>query len=146
MVCKVCGPDDTAQNIHLTYLTEDGHKADITPCRRLMPGPLPDGSAIRLAPADLHMGVAEGIETAISASVLFGIPVWAAINSQNLSKWVPPTVAQHITVFGDHDESFTGHAASYTLAKRLTLQYKLKVDVKIPKILGQDWNDVLLSQ
>ena len=79
MVSKICGADDTAQNVHLTYLTEDGRKADVKPCRRIMSGPLPDGSAIRLGRADEHMGIAEGIETAIAASLMFDLPVWSAI-------------------------------------------------------------------
>jgi putative DNA primase/helicase len=145
MVSKICGPDDTAQNVHLTYLTEDGHKADVTPNRRIMSGPLPDGSAIRLAPEDSHIGIAEGIETAIAASVMFGIPVWAAVNAQNLAKWTPPTIAQRVTVFGDNDESFTGHAASYALAKKLILQRHLDVRVLIPPVVGQDWADVLAT-
>ena len=143
MVSKIVGSDDTAQNVHLTYITEDGQKADVNPTRRVMAGPLPDGSAIRLSPADIHMGIAEGIETAIAASVLFGIPVWAAINAQNLAKWTPPAIAQSVTVFGDHDESFTGHAAAYTLAKRLTLQHHVQVQVLMPPVVGQDWADVL---
>ena len=143
MVSKIVGPDDTAQNIHLTYLTEDGRKADVTPNRRIMSGPLPDGSAIRLAPADIHMGIAEGIETAIAASVLFRIPVWAAVNAQNLAKWIPPSITQSVTVFADNDASFTGHAAAYALAKRLTLQHEMDVRVLIPPVVGQDWADVL---
>ena len=143
MVSKICGSDDTAQNVHLTYLTDDGHKADVLPSRRIMSGPLPDGSAIRLAPADEHMGIAEGIETAIAASVMFKIPVWAAVNAQNLAKWKPPTITRSVTVFADNDESFTGHAASYTLAKRLTLQYGMNVQVLVPPVVGQDWADVL---
>ena len=145
MVSKIVGADDTAQNVHLTYITEDGQKADVNPVRRVMAGPLPDGSAIRLSPADIHMGIAEGIETAIAASVLFGIPVWAAINAQNLAKWTPPAIAQSITVFGDNDESFTGHAAAYTLAKRLTLQHHAQVQVLMPPVVGQDWADVLIQ-
>ena len=145
MVSKICGVDDTAQNVHLTYLTEDGYKADVTPNRRIMSGPLPDGSAIRLAPADNHMGIAEGIETAIAASVLFKMPVWAAVNAQNLAKWRPPTIARSVTVFADNDASFTGHAAAYALAKRLTLQHEMNVQVLVPPVVGQDWADVLVQ-
>lgn len=145
MVSKICGSDDTAQNVHLTYLTEDGRKADVTPCRRIMSGPLPDGSAIRLAPADEHMGIAEGIETSIAASVLFGIPVWSSINAQNMAKWKPPTITRSVTVFADNDENFTGHASAYTLAKRLTIQYEMNVQVRVPPVVGQDWADVLIQ-
>jgi putative DNA primase/helicase len=143
MVCKIVGPDDKAHNVHLTYINPDGTRAGVKPSKRVMAGRIPAGSAIRLAPAGSHMGVAEGIETAIAASVLHTIPVWSCINAGNLAKWEPPAIAKRITIFGDNDESFTGHAAAYTLARRLKLQFKLEVDVAIPETAGQDWADVL---
>ena len=145
MVSKIIGADNTAQNVHLTYLTDDGKKADVTPNRIVMSGPLPDGSAIRLAPAGVHMGIAEGIETAIAASVMFGIPVWSAVNAQNMAKWIPPEITERVTIFGDNDKSFTGHAASYLLAKNLTLRHHVSAQVMIPPVVGQDWADVLAT-
>ena len=143
MVCQIVGPDNRGHNVHLTYLDHNGFRAKIDTPKRIMSGRVPSGSAIRLAPADVHMGIAEGIETAIAASVMYGIPVWSAINAHNLAKWVPPSIVKHVTVFGDNDESFTGHAASYALARRLKLQHKLDVDIKIPETVGTDWADVL---
>jgi putative DNA primase/helicase len=143
MVCKIHGPDNMAHNVHLTYIDNHGNRAKVDVAKRIMSGQVPSGSAIRLAESDIHMGVAEGIETAIAASVMYGLPVWSALNAHNMAKWVPPAIAQRITVFGDNDLSFTGHAAAYALARRLRLQYKLQVEVLIPKIEGQDWADVL---
>jgi putative DNA primase/helicase len=71
--------------------------------------------------------------------------VWSAINAHNLAKWEPPPVTRSVIVFGDNDESFTGHAASYSLARRLKLQRKLDVTVMIPETVGQDWADVLVQ-
>jgi len=143
MVSKIVGPDDKAHNVHLTYLDNDGNRAKIEITKRIMSGQVPQGSSVRLAPADYHMGVAEGIETAIAASVIHRIPVWSALNAHNLAKWVPPAIAKRITIFGDNDASFTGHAAAYSLARRLRLQHKLEVEVLIPETVGQDWADVL---
>jgi putative DNA primase/helicase len=36
------------------------------------------------------LGIAEGIETALSASILFNVPVWAALTEGLLQEWVPP--------------------------------------------------------
>lgn len=141
MVAKVVSHADRAVNLHVTYLTDDGRKANVAPAKKVMPGKLPDGCAIRLSPAAPVMGVAEGIETAISASLMFDIPVWACVNGTLLAKWVPPDVAEQIVVFGDNDESFTGQARAYTLANRLTVQYKRHVTVMIPPVSGMDWND-----
>ena len=142
MVCKI---DDhagsRAVNLHLTFLTLDGRKASINPAKRVMRGSLPDGCAIRLGPTKARMGVAEGIETAISAALMFDMPVWACVNGTLLSKWIPPQEAEQITVFGDHDANFTGQAKAYHLANRLEVQFKRRVEVKIPPEVGCDWND-----
>jgi putative DNA primase/helicase len=109
--------------------------------RRLMPGRLPDNVAIRLCPlAGSAMGIAEGIETALSAETLFTIPVWAAISAQLLKKWRPPAGIQKVVIFGDNDENFTGQEAAYSLAR--VLKNDVEVEVKIPSIPGWDWNDV----
>src|SRR5947199_194195 len=97
--CPMCGGKDRFRfddwdgkgvNIHRTYI-ENG-KAVL---RKLMPGKLPDNVAIRLfgfrdnsfLGAGLGtLGIAEGIETALSASALFDIPVWSAISAPLLKK------------------------------------------------------------
>ena len=84
-----------------------------------------------------------GIETAIAASVIFDMPVWAATNSTMLAKWKPPAIAKKIVIFGDNDASFTGQHKAYELANRLAVRAKLDVDVSIPPDVGQDWADVL---
>jgi putative DNA primase/helicase len=132
-----------AVNLHLTILTQDGRKADLEVNKRVMKGKLPDGCAIRLGPEKAVMGVAEGIETAISAAIMFDMPVWACINGTLLSKWIPPSRAEQITVFGDNDANFTGQSKAYHLANRLEVQYKRRVTVSIPPVAGQDWNDHL---
>jgi putative DNA primase/helicase len=124
-------------------LTQDGHKADLEISKRVMKGKLPDGCAIRLAPEKAVMGVAEGIETAISAAIMFDMPVWACINGTLLSKWIPPAKAEQVTIFGDHDANFTGQAKAYHLANRLEVQFKRKANVMIPPAVGYDWNDHL---
>ena len=65
------------------------------------------------------MGVAEGIETALSASLLYQLPVWACCNQGLLRQWQPPEGCTHVTIFGDNDSSFVGQAAAYELAWRL---------------------------
>jgi putative DNA primase/helicase len=109
--------------------------------RRLMPGKLPDNVAIRLGEVAPCMGIAEGIETALSASVLFNVPVWAAISAPLLKKWRPPDGVRKVIIFGDNDENYTGQEAAYSLARPLLAQ-QFEVEVKLPSIPGWDWNDV----
>lgn len=143
MIAKIVSPENKAVNLHITYLTPDGRKAATSKPKRVMAGKLPEGSAIRLAAPAEVMGIAEGIETALAASVWFDMPVWAAVSGVGLSKWTPPAVAKTIWVLGDNDESFAGQAKAYTLAQRLKVQFKREVKVYCPMNMGEDWNDVL---
>lgn len=146
MVCMIAGPSGRAANLHCTFLTPDGRKADCEPVKRVMRGPLPEGSAIRLGKAAAIMGVAEGIETAMAASVLHrSIPVWATVNGTMLSKWSPPSEAVQIIIFGDNDANFTGQAKAYQLANRLTVQFKKICEVIIPEDSDRDFADVLMG-
>jgi putative DNA primase/helicase len=131
--------------LHRTFLTAEGTKANGAgrSSRKLMPGSLPDSVAIRLSYGGDYvpeiLAVAEGIETALSVRQMFGIPCWSLINSVMMQKWNPPDGVKKIIIFGDNDKSFTGQAAAYKLANRLSA--KLSVEVKIPEPFG-DWNDV----
>ena len=146
MLAIVTAPDGRPANLHRTYLDDDGAKADVAEPRRMMPGEIPDGSAIRLAPAAETLGIAEGIETAFAASALFGVPCWAAINATILAKWTPPAATRRVIVFGDNDAGFAGQAAAFTLARSIAGRRLADVDVRIPETDGDDWNDVFSRQ
>ena len=134
-------------NIHRTFLRPDGlAKAEMESPRNMMPGTVPEGACValsRFVPGPL--GIAEGIETAMSASALYGIPVWAALDAGKLAKWWPPEGCDEVAVFGDNDKSFTGQAAAYTLAKRLAAK-GIAVNVIIPPSPGEDFNDIWLRR
>ena len=140
--------------IHRTYLTRGGGKAKVKSVRKFMPGGIHFGSAIRLSSEseDIgHIGVAEGIETALSARQLYKLPVWATGNATLLEQWQPPPEAKRITIFADNDKNFTGQIAAYTLARRLVMTaeregIEREVDVGIPPDPGTDFNDILQQQ
>lgn len=145
MVAKVVTADNQPSTFHLTYLGEDNRKAQIERDRVVATPSLPmAGGAVRLYPmgSDGVLGVAEGIETAISARVLFGLPVWATLNAQQMEKFEPPAGCTKVVIFADNDDSFTGQAAAYNLAKKCVLKHKVQAEVKIPLRQG-DYNDVL---
>lgn len=143
MVARISDPNDKGVNLHITYLTPDGQKAPVELQRKVMSGGLPEGSAIRIWPQMAYMGIAEGIETAMSAAILYKCPVWSALNSSMLAKWVPPEGVRDVVIFGDNDWNYAGQQAAYTLANRLVLKFGKRVDVQIPANRGSDWNDVL---
>jgi putative DNA primase/helicase len=141
IVAMITDADGKPATLHRTFLGPNG-KADIEDPRATMPGLIPDGAAIRLSMHGERLGIAEGIETALAASVMFDMPVWAAINSTMLSKWKAPEHVREVVVFGDNDTKFGGAAAAYALAHRLVCRDHLAVDVRIPDQVGADWADV----
>lgn len=143
MAAKISAPTGEGISIHQTFVTTDGNKAPVEHSKRLMAGSLPAGSSIRLGQPEERMGVAEGIETAISASIISGIPVWSCISASILKGFEPPEICKSLVIFADHDENFVGQAAAYELARRITMSHKIKVEVRVPELIG-DWNDVLM--
>lgn len=139
MLALVRDANGNGCQVHRTRIR--GGKVD---CRLFMPGPIPEGAAVRLLPAGDALGIAEGIETALSASILFDVPCWAALNTSLLKKWTPPADVRRVLIFGDNDAKFAGHAAAFELARRLA--EKVSVSVEIPRQIGADWNDVLQEQ
>jgi len=148
MVALVGVHGERLVSIHRTFLKADGSgKAEMATPRKMMPGELPDGACVQLSGWTGHgpIGIAEGIETAMSASALFNIPVWAALNSTMLAKWVPPVGAEELAIFADNDPMFGGQAAAYRLAHRLAVKGK-SVTLHMPPNSGDDWNDVWLRR
>lgn len=154
MIAKVCDSTGAGVSLHRTFLTPEGTKANGVgrSARKLMPGPLPDNVAIRLSylgdeyRSDINprvLGVAEGIETALSVRQMFYVECWSLINSVMMAKWNPPDSVVKVIIYGDNDKSFAGQAAAYKLANRLS--GKLSVEVRIPDQIG-DWNDVHQGQ
>lgn len=137
LLAKVTDKDNKPVNIHRTYITDE----KITK-KKLMKGQLPAGSAIRLMPYENEIGIAEGIETAISAWAIFGIPTWAAVSALGIERWEPPPVVEKVWIFGDNDHSYTGQMVAYKAAYRL-FNTGTWAKVCIPRINGADWNDVL---
>ena len=135
--------------IHRTFLRPDGlGKAKMASPRKLMPGQVPDGASVMLSEwtESGPLGIAEGIETAMAASAKFDIPVWAAISSSMMRKWLPPPGCEEIVIFGDNDPKYGGQAAAYHLAERLAAKNLPVGQVLIPQLPGEDWADEWLRK
>ncbi len=130
--------------LHRTYLDGFGGKADVSSPRKML-GSMPSGAAVRLAPPEDKLGIAEGIETALAASVLFNMPVWAALTAALLEQWTPPAKVETVFVFGDNDASATGQAAAYALVRKLRAR-GIAAFVEFPQRTGDDWANVLAQR
>jgi putative DNA primase/helicase len=141
MVARFVAPDASRAVLHTTFLAEPGRKADLLKVKRYVLGAkVPQGGAVRLMPAGEVLGIAEGIETALSASVLAGLPVWAALDANNLMHWRPPLTVKRIIIFADNDANNVGQQAAEVLRSRLCKT--LDVEIRLPKA-GKDFNDEL---
>jgi putative DNA primase/helicase len=140
MLAMVTGPDNTPITIHRAYLTHDGRKAAVANPRKLFSAVVP-GASVRLTPPAEALGIAEGIETALAASKVFGIPTWAAICTNMLAKFEPPPVVKRMIIFGDNDPNGVGQGAAYALASRMAS--RMSIEVRIPQETDTDWNDLL---
>lgn len=147
MIAKFCDADGKPKHLHQTFLTHDGEKIAKSP-RLYTPGELPKGGAIRLGPVEEVMGVAEGIETALAASIIHNMPVWATTSASMLQHWQPPVIVKRVVIFGDNDRTHAGQRAAHTLAERLVHEadrdkIEREIEVAIPLSKGDDWNDAL---
>jgi len=114
-------------SLHATYLQPDGSgKAPVPSPKKVLGVPTrgaTKGGAIRLyQPVDGVLGIAEGIESALSLRVIQRIPVWSAFCADNLAAVRLPRLRElHIGV--DVDESGKGESAARHLAHRMTLRH-----------------------
>ncbi|MCB0252131.1 MAG: toprim domain-containing protein [Anaerolineae bacterium] len=139
---SAAGDDMTLQWI---YVESDGSPAKVNKGKVLAQRPMPQAGAVRLARPSSHMGVAEGLVTSLSATRLFGVPTWATLSANGMLKWVPPEGVTEVTIFGDADDSFEGQHKAFGLAYRLR-HMGIHVNVRLPPIIGEDWNDELLKR
>lgn len=135
MVARFCSPAGDLLTYHLTHV-QGGRKAPVSAPKKLLTplGPLP-GGALRLTQVYPHLGIAEGVETALAVMRDFRLPCWAAYSAAMLEKFQPPEGVTAVTIFGDHDASFTGQRAAYALAHRLGAA-GIATDVRIPDQVG----------
>lgn len=144
MIAKV-DPSDAAiakgerSALHRTFLSPEGAKATVDNPRKML-GTMPSGAAVRLMQHQDVLGVAEGIETALSVATIFNVPTWAALTAGLLEEWTPPEIVTTVFVFGDNDHSFTGQASAFRLAQKLKAK-GFDVIVELSPLFGTDWND-----
>lgn len=124
MVAAVRDVNGVLLTLHRTYLTPDGRKlSDADPSkttRKLMPGLDATGGAIGLGDAGEELVIAEGIETALAATILSGLPAWAAISASGLERVIVPKGVERVVICVDNDPAGIRH--SKRLALRLSRQ------------------------
>ena len=133
--------DSGLVGVHRTFLDRKTNRlAAIVPAKCAL-GRLGSG-AVRLQPAGDVLGLAEGIETALSAAQLFGIPCWAALGTERFRHVALPTSVSMLLLFLDRDAG--GRRAEALVRSRLGEQ--VAIEARYPPRNGDDWNDVLARE
>jgi P4 family phage/plasmid primase-like protien len=132
--------------IHRTFLLPDG-KGKAAPDKKTL-GDVSPG-LIRLLPIDPnagHLGIAEGIETALSAARIFLVPTWAAMNTGIMKVCEWPDDVKRITIFADADKPGkppAGSVAANALYQRV-IAAGIPCEIRTP-LHGDDFNDDLVK-
>lgn len=138
LIAAVRDIDGDLVTAHVTYLEPTGEKLHGFDARKILSGLSGrEGCAVPLMPHGDVLGIAEGIETAFSASIMHEVPVWAALNTSLLQKFEPPHTVNKLIIFADHDVA--GLDAATKLMERL--QERVRLVIKTPHL--KDFNDVL---
>lgn len=157
-------PSGEIANIHRTFLTaRSGQKATVKMPKKTMSKGIYSisGGAIRMGePFHGILGVAEGIESALSGYKAFGIPTWPLVCANGIETFEPPCPLSLVLIFADKDQSQTGQKVAAKLQLRLKelgipsliLLPPLPIPKKTKKtengVKGGtvDWNDALIQQ
>ena len=123
--------------IHRTFL--DSRRGRLAPMEEPRCGLGRFGAgAVRLGGLATKLGLAEGIETALSASVLFRLPCWATLGTERFRLVDLPPEVEELVLFLDND---SGGRRAEALAREAFAH--LPIETVHPRRAGADWNDVL---
>lgn len=121
-----------------TFLSPDGSaKAEIPQPRRMLG--TPGWGAVRLFHPARILGLAEGIETALSAASILGIPVWACLGTKRLGRIDLPDGVEALVILADNDGP--GRAAAAAAVAAYSAR-GLAVRCCWPPAGDGDWNDL----
>jgi putative DNA primase/helicase len=88
------------------------------------------------------LGIAEGLETALSAMELHGLPVWACLGASRMRNVAIPAEVERVIIFADRDQP--GHEAAMKAAQ--CFRPALNVSVRFAPEGCGDWNDAVLTK
>lgn len=105
-------------------------------------------ACIRLFNCDDTMGIAEGIETALSAAQIYSMPVWSTANALYMKSFDTPKSVKNLYIFADNDKNGTGLAAAFECGRKAIVSNSNsveKVTIRTP-LQVPDFNDMLFTQ
>lgn len=128
--------------IHRTFLsTEASTKATFDKPKRAL-GSLGEAAVRLFDPVSGKLGLAEGIESAMSAYALTGVPVWATLGNERFGLVRIPESVTELHLFVDHD---AGGVLAASRGLGAYAQEGRTIQVRKPHPSDTDWNDELIA-
>lgn len=141
LVAAVCN-DLGILALHRTFLdAKTGKIAKFDGPKRAL-GSLGRGAVRLHGPRGGKLGLAEGIETALSAKQLTGIPCWATLGTERFGLVAIPESVTEVHLFIDHD---AGGAQAEARARAAYAREGRTILTHRPPQPGTDFNDVLVA-
>ncbi len=144
MVASVTDVTNVAVGVHRTYLTDDGHKADVSPVKMSL-GPISGGS-VRLGIDSETILVAEGIESALGAAMTMDYVPWSSLSTSGMMNLHLPRTVQRVVIAPDRDRNQAGAKAAFKLRARIkglqkTQNRRIHVEIIHPPLGRSDFAD-----
>jgi hypothetical protein len=149
MVAPVTNAADELTGVHATFVKADGSgpafprpgkgERDL---RRQCNGVI-RGGAIRLFAydPDQQLALAEGIESALSASEILAVPAWSTVSAGGLKTLELPPEVRRIIIAADRDATGTGQRNAVEAGQQWKAEGRT-VRIAMPEIVG-DFNNLL---
>jgi hypothetical protein len=128
--------------VHRTFLDLSPARLADLPLPKRALGRLGQGAVRVHTPCDGLLGWAEGIETALAATRLTGIPCWATLGTERFARVALPASVRRLILFLDNDP---GGRRAERLARDAHRDTPVENEALYPGAAGADWNDVLLG-
>lgn len=109
MVALAEAPDGSIAQLHKTYLTPEGAKANVPLAKKTDLGVGVNSFAVRmLEPVGDKLGVCEGLETGWASAMLRDMPIWPCLNGPAMAEFQLPEYlygqVKTLVIFADSDE------------------------------------------
>ena len=129
--------------VHRTFLdARAGRLARFDRPKRAL-GSLQRGTVRLATPRGGRLGLAEGVETALSAMQLFGVPCWATLGNERFGLVTIPESVRELHLFLDNDPG--GDLAEERAREAYACDGR-HIAAMRPASLDEDWNDVLMNR
>ena len=129
--------------IHRTYL-EGGAKIE-GKSKKMEKVRESQNLAVKMFDADVCLGIGEGIESSLSASQLFKVPVWATLSTSIMKGFRAPRGVKNLVIYADNDRHGAGLAAAFDCANKNLLSKNDVVQAVVKWPESGDFNDHLLN-